>query len=167
MVERLQELCSHPCVWSRRRLIKDYRLNSDSAPALETAGALADPALRAALWQYFAGQPPVWRPPCGRWGAPPPGGGAALSRRAVQALYGSRISMSASRLERLSFMPLCLLHGIRPARQSPGRAAAFDAPQIGTFLHFLLENVTREVLERGGFAQVDDAALRALAASLD
>lgn len=32
------------------------------------------------------------------------------------------------------------------------RAAAFDAPQIGTFLHYLLEHVTKDVLDWGGFA---------------
>ena len=42
------------------------------------------------------------------------------------------------------------------------RAAAFDAPQIGTFLHYLLEHVTKDVLDRGGFAAVGEEDLHAL-----
>ena len=47
-------------------------------------------------------------------------------------------------------------------RAKPRTPASFDAPQIGTFLHFLLENVTRDVLAMGGFAQVDEETLHAL-----
>ena len=47
-------------------------------------------------------------------------------------------------------------------KAKPRTPAAFDAPQIGTFLHFLLENVTRDVLGMGGFAAVDDEELHKL-----
>ena len=42
------------------------------------------------------------------------------------------------------------------------KAAGFDAPEIGTFLHYLLENVNREVKARGGYGAVERAALRGL-----
>lgn len=48
------------------------------------------------------------------------------------------------------------------SRAKPREPAAFDAPQIGTFLHYLLENVTRDVLAQGGFAAVDNALLHRL-----
>jgi len=84
-----------------------------------------------------------------------------LSRGAVQALYGDRIFMSASRLERMRSCHFAYFmeYGLRAKPRSP---AEFDAPQIGTFLHFLLENVTREVLARGGFSSVDQEELHAL-----
>lgn len=47
-------------------------------------------------------------------------------------------------------------------RARPRETAAFDAPQIGTFLHFLLENVTRDVLAEGGFAAVEQEELHRL-----
>lgn len=69
--------------------------------------------------------------------------------------------MSASRLERLRSCHFAYFmeYGLR-AR--PREAAAFDAPQIGTFLHYLLEHVTRDVLQQGGFAAVEDETLHAL-----
>ena len=77
-----------------------------------------------------------------------------MSQRAVRALYGDRITMSASRLERLRSCHFAYFmeYGLRAKPREP---AAFDAPQIGTFLHFLLENVTRDVLALGGFAAVE------------
>lgn len=61
----------------------------------------------------------------------------SLSRSAVQALYGERISMSASRVERLRSCHFAYFmeYGLKAKAR---RAAAFDAPQIGTFLHYLL-----------------------------
>ena len=69
--------------------------------------------------------------------------------------------VNASRLERLRSCHFAYFmeYGLK-AR--PREAAAFDAPQIGTLLHFLLENVTREVLALGGFASVDQETLHAL-----
>ncbi|MBQ9347169.1 MAG: PD-(D/E)XK nuclease family protein, partial [Oscillibacter sp.] len=86
----------------------------------------------------------------------------ALSRTAVRALYGDRLSLSASRLERMRTCHFAyfMRYGLRAA---PRDAAAFDAPQIGTFLHYLLEHVTRDVLAMGGFASVDNDTLHTLA----
>ena len=85
----------------------------------------------------------------------------ALSPGVVRELYGQRISMSASRAERLRSCHFAYFmeYGLRA---KPRKAAAFDAPQIGTFLHFLLENVTAEVMGRGGFGQVEEETIHAL-----
>ncbi len=85
----------------------------------------------------------------------------SLSPRAVRALYGERISMSASRLERIRtcHFSYFMQYGLKARPRTP---AAFDAPQIGSFLHFLLEHAAREVQSLGGFAQVDQETLHAL-----
>lgn len=132
-----------------------YRLAAP-LPALETAGS----APGGALWSYFAANPsfsgrlePMERAAHLRRGA--------LSPAAVEALYGRRAVMSASRLERMRSCHFAYFmeYGLRAKPRTP---AAFDAPQIGTFLHYLLENVTRDVLTLGGFAQVGTEELRAL-----
>ncbi|WP_295579143.1 PD-(D/E)XK nuclease family protein [uncultured Oscillibacter sp.] len=134
---------------------KTYRLTAE-LPALEAAGQ--DP--EGALWRYFQGEERFSARLCAMERAWHLRRGA-LSPAAVRALYGERITLSASRLERLRscHFSYFMEYGLR-AR--PREAAAFDAPQIGTFLHFLLENVTRDVLEQGGFAAVEREDLRAL-----
>ena len=69
--------------------------------------------------------------------------------------------MTASRLERIRtcHFSYFMEYGLKARPRTP---AAFDAPQIGTFLHFLLERVTRDVQSLGGFAQVDQETLHAL-----
>ena len=134
---------------------KGYRLTA-LLPALETAGQ--DPG--GPLWRYFAASPAF----AGRLAAMERAASlrrGRLSRGAVRALYGDRISMSASRLERMRSCHFAYFmeYGLRAKPREP---AAFDAPQIGTFLHFLLEHVTRDVLARGGFAQVEETELHAL-----
>ncbi|WP_298017443.1 PD-(D/E)XK nuclease family protein [uncultured Dysosmobacter sp.] len=134
---------------------KDYRLTAVT-PALETAGQ----APHGKLWRYFQSAP-VFQERLSAMGRAADLKRGSLSRAAVRALYGDRVTMSASRLERLRSCHFAYFmeYGLRA---QPREAAAFDAPQIGTFLHFLLENVTRDVLAQGGFAQVDEEALHAL-----
>ncbi len=134
---------------------KEYRLTA-VLPALETAGQ--DPG--GPLWRYFAASPAF----SGHLAAMERAASlrrGRLSRAAVRALYGDRISMSASRLERMRSCHFAYFmeYGLRAKPREP---AAFDAPQIGTFLHFLLENVTRDVLARGSFSQVGEAELHRL-----
>jgi len=132
-----------------------YRLAAE-LPALEVAGERPD----GVLWNYFAGQDRFAEPVAAMTRAAEIRRGA-LSPKAVRALYGERISMSASKLERMNSCHFAyfMQYGLRA---KPRAAASFDAPQVGTFLHFLLENVTREALERGGFGQVSNEELHAL-----
>ena len=82
-----------------------------------------------------------------------------LSPEAVQSLYGHAIAMSASRIDRVRscHFGYFMEYGLR-ARER--KKAGFEAPEVGTFLHYLLENVNREVKELGGYQKVDDQALR-------
>ena len=135
---------------------KHYRLTAE-IPALEMAGQLPG----GALW-YYLGQHARFRERLDAMERAAELKRGRLSRSAVRALYGDRISMSASRLERLRSCHFAyfMQYGLRAKTRG---AAAFDAPQIGTFLHYLLENVTRDVLAMGGFAVVEDRELHRLA----
>ena len=50
-------------------------------------------------------------------------------------------------------------YGLRARERRP---AGFEAPEIGTFIHYLLENVAREVKNRGGWSRVEQEELRRL-----
>ncbi|MCI2058377.1 MAG: PD-(D/E)XK nuclease family protein [Oscillibacter sp.] len=134
---------------------KEYRLTA-SIPALETAGQRPG----GALWRYFASRPE-------RAGQLRAMERAALARRgrlshpAVETLYGTRLALSASRVEKLNSCHFAYFmeYGLRARERAP---AAFDAPQIGTLLHYILENVTREAMARGGFRETADGELKAL-----
>ena len=84
---------------------------------------------------------------------------ADLSPGAVEALYGRRIRISPSRLESFAacrFGYYCN-YGLKAEEDRP---AAFRAPEIGSFVHTVLEQTAREVAARGGFRAVSDAELR-------
>ena len=85
----------------------------------------------------------------------------SLSPQAVRALYGTKAALSASRLERMRscHFSYFMEYGLKA---KPRKEASFDAPQIGTFLHYLLEHVTRDVLAMGGFGAVEEAELHRL-----
>ena len=84
-----------------------------------------------------------------------------LSGEAVRTLYGRAIRMSASRMDQLKrcHFGYFMQYGLKAKER---RAAGFEAPEIGTFIHYLLENVTRDVMDRGGFAAVKKEELRIL-----
>ena len=130
-----------------------YRLTAP-LPALETA------VPGGALWSYF-GQNPAFADRLSAMERASRLRRGRLSPGAVRALYGERAVMSASRVERMRSCHFAYFmeYGLRAKPRAP---AAFDAPQIGTFLHYLLENVTRDVLARGGFSQVEREDLRTL-----
>ena len=74
----------------------------------------------------------------------------ALSREAVQGLYGERLALSASRLDRFAGCRYAffLRYGLK---LEPWRQASFDAPVFGTFAHYVLECTVRDVMAQGGF----------------
>jgi len=84
-----------------------------------------------------------------------------LSRGTVETLYGKQIAMSASRLDRYKscHFSYYLQYGLK-AR--PRKTAAFDAPEYGTFVHFVLEYVLRAVKERGGIHCISEDDVQAL-----
>ena len=156
VAERLLTL--FPALRRERSRDRSYRLTA-RIPALEAAGSLPN----GVLWRYFAerGEEAEALAAMERSASLRRG---ALSRGAVRALYGEKLSLSASRLESLRscHFSYFMRYGLRAKPRTP---AAFDAPQIGTFLHYLLEHVSRDVKAMGGFARVDDATLRDLTES--
>ena len=125
-------------------------------PALEAAGS----AVGGELWNYleetgrYAEQLAVMR----RAAAVERG---RLSPAAVETLYGRRLRMTASRTDKVRqcHYAYFLQYGLRAKER---RESAFDAPEIGTFLHYVLEHVTRDAQKAGGLAAVGTAERRRL-----
>ncbi len=84
-----------------------------------------------------------------------------LSKEAVETLYGRSYRMSASRIDKINSCHFAyfMQYGLR-AKERGG--AVFDAAQIGTFLHYVLEHVTRKAMEQGGFATLGEGDLQNL-----
>ena len=85
-----------------------------------------------------------------------------LTRPAVDALYGRRVPMSASRMDKYKscHFSYFMQYGLKA---EPRRAAGFQAPEYGTFVHYVLEHVLRACRERGGVKEVPEEELRTLA----
>ena len=84
-----------------------------------------------------------------------------LSREGVTALYGKKLRLSASRIDRFNSCPFSyyMEYGLKA---KPRQAASFAPPEMGTFMHYVLENVARNVTAQGGFAAVSDRELHRL-----
>lgn len=133
----------------------DYRYHVASS-ALELAGE--EPG--GAVWQYLEGS--------GHYDAVLHAMAKAramqrgrLSPDAVRTLYGRAIRMSASRMDQLKrcHFGYFMQYGLKAKER---RAAGFEAPEIGTFIHYLLENVTRDVMQLGGYGAVAKEELRGM-----
>ena len=85
-----------------------------------------------------------------------------LTRPAVDALYGRRVPMSASRMDKYKscHFSYFMQYGLKAEAR---KAAGFQAPEYGTFVHYVLEHVLRACQERGGVKEVSQEELRALA----
>ncbi|MBQ9898606.1 MAG: PD-(D/E)XK nuclease family protein, partial [Ruminococcus sp.] len=86
-----------------------------------------------------------------------------MTPKTARRLYGGKVALTASKVEkyyscRFSYF---MRYGLKA---EPRTKAALDAPVIGTYMHYILENVTREVGQIGGFARVSDDDVRELAA---
>lgn len=90
-------------------------------------------------------------------------GRGMLSRAGVRALYGEKLRLSATRADRLASCRFAyfLQYGLRA---KPRQSAQFSPPELGSFMHYVLEGVAREVSENGGFAAAEEAAVNALSA---
>ncbi len=86
----------------------------------------------------------------------------SLAEKDVQGLYGSTLSLSASRIDRYAAcrFSFFLQDGLK-ARER--KAASFDAPIYGTFVHYVLEQTLREVKRLGGMKKISDAQLQGIA----
>lgn len=84
-----------------------------------------------------------------------------LSPRAVESLYGRNLRLSASRIDKFAsckFAYFCQ-YGLKAKPYEP---AGFTPPEIGSFMHYVLEHTARDVHALGGFAAVGDEQLRQL-----
>jgi len=84
-----------------------------------------------------------------------------LSRSAVRALYGDTLRLSASRIDKLSGCSFAyfLQYGLKA---KPRQQARFAPPELGTFMHYVLENVARDIGQQGGFAACTPETVNAL-----
>ncbi len=71
----------------------------------------------------------------------------------IRELYGEQLNLSASQVDRQAECRLMyfLRYGLRAKERKP---AAVDPSEFGTYVHDVLENTVREVMERGGFHAV-------------
>lgn len=88
-------------------------------------------------------------------------GRGRLGPDAVRALYGAEPALTATRAEkfgdcRFSYF---LQYGLKA---KPRRPAVFDPRDYGTFMHYVLENVARDVMAEGGFPAADAVRVREL-----
>lgn len=150
VVERIEKL--FPQV-KRQREDLSYRVEM-AETALEMAGVDRE------LWQYFSALKPYRQAVLAMERAKQMQRGQ-LSPEAVRSLYGSSIRMSASRMDQVKkcHFGYFMQYGLRAKER---KSAGFEAPEIGTFIHFLLENVTRDVMDKGGYGQVEKDELHRL-----
>ena len=85
-----------------------------------------------------------------------------LSAESIRGMYGEKLFLSASRIDRHA---ACRFHfflydGLK-ARER--KAASFDAPIYGTFVHDVLEKTVRRVMAEGGFHQTEKSRVREIA----
>ncbi len=85
----------------------------------------------------------------------------SLSRESVEALYGRQMHLSPSHLEqfvRCRFAYYCR-YGLRAKPDDP---AAFQAPQVGNFFHYVLQHVLQEVCAAGETESISEDRLQAI-----
>lgn len=82
----------------------------------------------------------------------------SLSRKSVSALYGENIRLSASRIDKFASCRFAyfMQYGLKAKTREP---AGFTPPEMGVFMHYILENTAHEVMSLGGFKKVDDDTL--------
>ena len=134
---------------------KEYRLSARTT-ALEYAGE----QIGGALWQYFEKQGDA-KSALEAMRAASHYTRGRLSPGAVRALYGDAVTLSASRMDkaRSCHFAYFMRYGLR-AKERTG--AGFDAPQIGTFVHDVMEHTLRQAKERGGLHALSEEALHEL-----
>ena len=86
---------------------------------------------------------------------------AIASQADLHALYGGAVTLSASRMDmaRSCHFAYFMRYGLK-ARERTG--AGFDAPQIGTFVHDVMEHTLRQAKECGGLHTLSKDKLHAL-----
>lgn len=78
----------------------------------------------------------------------------AVERENIQKLYGKKLNLSASQIDRQAQCRLSyfLQYGLRAQER---KEATVDPAEFGTYVHAVLEKTVRDVMARGGFHRVD------------
>lgn len=132
---------------------KDFRLSA-IRPALDCAGEFP----YGKVWEYFASRGDFDAQLRAMETAAKYERGS-LSADAVRSLYGERITLSASKMDkaRSCHFAYFMQYGLKAKERT---AAGFDAPQTGTFVHDVLEHTLRESEKRGGIKTLLGEELR-------
>ena len=148
LVERLKLVFPDLSVVQEESLKGRFRLCAP-LPALEQAGR--SPAARRALAQL-----PDYAPALDRLAQADSWERGRLSRRAVDGLYGAIVPMSASRMDLYNSCHFSYFMRFGLEAQ-PRKPAGFAAPEYGTFVHYVLEHVLKQMDVDGGLgpAQTD------------
>ena len=77
----------------------------------------------------------------------------AVSSEHIRGIYGNKLILSASQVDRQAECRLSyfLKYGLRAKER---KEATVDPAEFGTYVHAVLENTAREVMDRGGFHTV-------------
>ena len=76
-----------------------------------------------------------------------------LSARVADALYPAHMRLSATSVDRYGSCRFSYF--LRYAlKATPRRPAGFDAPEVGTYIHYLMEHIARAARDKGGFGQL-------------
>jgi len=135
LAERLQRLFSDLTVVQEDALNGSFRLEAPR-PALEQAGR--NPVARKILEEIPQYSRQVSRlVQAAQWQR------GHLSRTVVDRLYGQEIPMSASRMDkyRSCHFSYFMRYGLKA---EPRKSAGFTAPEYGTFVHYVLEQVLKD-----------------------
>ena len=76
-----------------------------------------------------------------------------VSRQHIEGLYGKTLNLSASQIDRQAECRFSyfMKYGLRAKER---KEAAVDPAEFGTYVHAVLENTARDIMDRGGFHQV-------------
>lgn len=132
LVKKLRALFPALPLLDERSLGDGFRYTSPR-PALETAGR--DSAVAQALKTL-----PAYASLVERMERSATLERGSLTRPTVEALYGKRVPMSASRMDKYKscHFSYFMQYGLKA---KPRKAAGFQAPEYGTFVHYVLEHI--------------------------
>ncbi len=150
LISRLELLCSDAGVSREEDLHDSFRLQAP-LPALELAGS--NPEVRRAL----EGVPGLERPLEGLRRAASWQRGS-LSTQAAEKLYGRKVPMSASRMDKYKscHFSYFMRYGLKA---EPRKPTGFTAPEYGAFVHYVLEHVLQdEMFQQTTIPGMEDAA---------
>lgn len=88
-----------------------------------------------------------------------------LTRGAVEALYGRKVRLSASKMDTIKscHFSYFMQYGLKAKAR---KRAGFDAPEVGTFVHYVLEHLLRQAQQAGGLDTLSPEARKELVSQM-